>query len=323
MKKFGVLVAILMLPLVMATNFEISINDEQGDVGNPDIDIVKVWTTEEGGNVVFSMEVVGQINSAYAHTFTASSDGKSVMAGYSNGHAYYSSGTSFGKPEYSIDGNKLQIYIPSTIFSGWQDFKLSATASDHVETDFLYSRWDSGDESEKSTDPTKEKPTDISISVKITKVEYEFKKVDGGTKWYAKILIEGTTNGVDHVSLNFVTYYKNGSYDWGEWLRGPLEMKPGSFFGTEIIKFVFNSTEGNWNKWKFEMEGKYPVTEAEYKWAEKSDEVDKFAIYARAFKDAAETKWNQAKYETKPTFTTEGAKYGGTEEKKGTPGFEF
>mgnify|MGYP000648565671 CR=1 FL=1 len=140
-------------------------------------------------------------------------------------------------------------------------------------------------------------------------------------------MIEGTTNGVDHVSLNFITYYKNGSYDWGDWLRGPLEIQPGSFMGNEIIKFVFNSTEGNWNKWKLEMEGKYPVTEPNYQWVEDEKEVDKFVIYARAFKDEAETKWNQAKYETKPTFTTEGAKYemegGGGTEKKGTPGFEF
>jgi len=334
-KKFGVLAAILMLlPLAGATNFEMVINDDLGDVSNPDVDIVKAWTSMEGSYLVFHVKVAGKINEAYAYTFTAYTGGVN-KAGviFQSGTAYYTGESSGGMAEYTVEGDTLSIKVPYGVFSSWDDFSFSVITNDNAGTiDYaLPSNFDGGDSEDEGdhgdTDPAKETPTDTSISVKITNVEYKFEKVDNGQKWYAKALIEGTTSGVDHVSLCYVIYYKDGTYDVTEWMKGPFEMQPGSFFGSEIIKFIFNSTEGNWNKWKFELEAKYPVTEPDYQWVEKEKEVDKVVVYARAFKDAAETKWNQAKYETKPTFTSNGAEYtisgGETEGKKGIPGFEI
>ncbi len=334
-RKFGLLV-VMLLPLVGATNFEISINDKQGDVSNPDVDIVKAWTTVEGSYLVFHVKVAGKINEAYSYTFTAYTGGVN-KAGviFQSGTAYYSGDSSGGIAEYNVDGDTLSIKVPYGVFSSWDDFSFSVIANDNAGTiDYAIASdmgGDSGDEGDTGghgdTDPAKETPTDTSISVKITNVEYKFEKVDNGQKWYVKVLIEGTTSGVDHVSLCYVIYYKDGTYDVTEWMKGPFEIQPGSFFGSEIIKFIFNSTEGNWNKWKFELEAKYPVTEPDYQWVEKEKEVDRVVIYARAFKDAAETKWNQAKYETKPTFTSNGAEYTisgeETEGKKGISGFEI
>jgi hypothetical protein len=337
LRNFGLVVAMLMLlPLAGATNFEISIDDVQGDVNNPDVDIVKAWTSVEGSYLVFHVKVAGKINEAYAYTFTAYTGGVN-KAGviFQSGTAYYTGDSSGGIAEYTIDGDTLSIKVPYGVFSSWGDFSFSVITNDNAGTiDYAFpSDFDGGNDTDTGdntteTDPAKETPTDTTISVKITNVEYKFEKVDNGQKWYVKILIEGTTSGVDHVSLCYVIYYKDGTYDVTEWMKGPFEMQPGSFFGSEIIKFVFNSTEGNWNKWKLELEAKYPVTEPDYQWVEDEKEVDKVVIYARAFKDAAETKWNQAKYETKPTFTSNGAEYtisggGTTEEKKGIPGFEL
>jgi len=223
--------------------------------------------------------------------------------------------------------------MPYGMVSSWNSFTIKAVTHDNSgNTDWALSTEGGGEEgdggNEETTNPGDETPTDKSIDVKITSVKYSIEKSDGGTKWHTHVIIEGTTNGVDHVSLSFVTYYKNGSYDVSGWMKGPVEIQPGSFMGNEITTFFFNSTEGNWNKWKLEIDAKYPVTEPTYEWVDDSKEVDKFVIYARAFKDAEETKWNQAKYETKPSFTSNGAVYnmgGSSEENEGgkTPGFEM
>jgi len=339
-KLLSLLVVVAMLlPIAGATNFEISVDDPR-DVSNPDVDIVKAWTTVEGGYIVFHVKVAGKINEAYSYLFAAYKDGENVAGvAYQGGVAFYTGESSGGYAEYSIDGDTLSIKMPYGMFSSWDDFAFTVTANDGAgSVDYAIAgtieggdsgndgNGDTGDDGSREIDPSKETPTDKSISVKITKVEYNIEKVDNGQRWYARVLIEGTTSGVDHVSLCYVIYYKDGTYDVTEWIKGPMMLKPGSFMGNEIIKFVFNSMEGNWNKWKFEVEGKYPVTDPTYEWAEEK-EVDKVVIYARAFKDASETKWNQAKYETKPQFTSEGAKYeatseGGDEGGGKTPGFE-
>ncbi|MCD6572561.1 MAG: hypothetical protein J7K95_00500 [Thermoplasmata archaeon] len=63
----------------------------------------------------------------------------------------------------------------------------------------------------ESNDPTNEKPTDETIKVKITDISYNFVKKDGVVNAYTEI--KGITNGVDHVSLCYVIYYKDGTYD--------------------------------------------------------------------------------------------------------------
>ena len=63
----------------------------------------------------------------------------------------------------------------------------------------------------ESNDPAKEKPTDETIKVKITDISYNFVKKDGVVNAYTEI--KGITKGVDHVSLCYVIYYKDGTYD--------------------------------------------------------------------------------------------------------------
>ncbi len=46
----------------------------------------------------------------------------------------------------------------------------------------------------------------------------------------------------------------------GSWLKGPIEIGR-NWYGIEITKFFFSSTERNWNKWKFEMDARSPITE--------------------------------------------------------------
>lgn len=335
MALLGIACVMLVIPASNAVNFEITLNDATGDVSNPDIDITKLWTTVEGDKLVFHIKVAGEINDAYIYQVTASNGATEIGAIYSNGFAYFSGTTSAGQPEVSIDGDTLTMKMPYGLVSSWNAFSITGLAHDGAGTmDWATSGGgssggDNGGNEDGKTDPGDETPTDKSIDVKITKVQYSIEKVDNGQRWHTYILIEGTTSGVDHVSLSFVTYYKNGSYDASEWLKGPMEMEPGTFMENEITKFSFNSTEGNWNKWKLEMDIKYPITEPNYRWVEDSKEVDKFVIYARAFKDAQETKWNQAKYETKPYFTSSGATYessgesneGSSESGGGTPGF--
>lgn len=338
MKRVAIFIVLLLAIPAMATNFEKTIDDKKGDVTDKDIDIVKVWTEKQGDNLVFCMQVDGNIrkSGSYSYSFTAQSGTSTVIIGFATGIAYYQAETSSNyNIQYSIDGNTLRIYVPYSIFSDWQSFDLMAMASNGMNQDFVYEGYYGGENGgggyEKENDPTKEQPTDKSIYVKITKVRYEYKKVDNGEKWYVHVLIEGETNGVDHVSLNWVTYYKNGTHDWSTWIRGPFEFNPEEIppiAGVEYEKFYFNSTEGNWNKWKFELEGKFPVTQYEGEWVEKKNEVKEIYVYARAFKDKEETKWNQAYYKTTPKITEEGASFGVTstteeKEKSKTPGFEF
>ena len=92
----------------------------------------------------------------------------------------------------------------------------------------------------------------------------------------------------------------------------------------------FNKTSEEWKTWEFKINGSYP--ESNYDWLEtEGKEISKIVIYARAYKDAEGTKWNQCYKETKPSFSENTVSYGikGSENEneetksKGTPGFEF
>ncbi|HEC75885.1 MAG TPA: hypothetical protein ENI33_01325 [Thermoplasmatales archaeon] len=339
MKKIVYLIGIACLMVIMpasnAVNFEITVNDEEGDIGNANIDITKIWTTVEEDKLIFHIKVAGSIDNTCMYQVTASNGVTEIGTVYSHGVAYFAGTTSAGQPEVSINGNTLTMKLPYGMVSSWDAFSIVGVTRDDIgNTDWATSSGEGNDNDgdgnyeEGSINPGDENPTDKSIDVKITNVKYSIEKSDGGQKWHTQIAIEGTTNGVDHVSLSFVTYYKNGSYDVSEWLKGPIEISSGSFMGNEIIKFSFNFTEEKWKKWKLEMDIKYPVTEPDYRWVENKKEFDKFVIYARAFKDLEETKWNQASYETKPSFTSNGAVYNMNEDNNGdeggkTPGFEL
>jgi len=338
MKKVAIFITLLLaLPVVMATDFEKERNDVR-DANNADIDIVKVWSKVEGDKLAFYIKVAGNINPNYEYG-VGMNDGdqaNAVTVTYSNGQAGYAGGTSFGMAEYEINGDTIKLLIPFGIVSSWDNFYFVAFATDGQEWDYTTEDWSNegngGDDTTKTNDPTKEQPTDKSIEVKITKIVYDIKKVDNGQSWEVYLLVEGTTNGVDHVSLTYVTYYTDGTYDWTDWMKGPINVPPYSGYGVELRKFFFNSTEGNWNKWKFELDAKYPVTQyKEYEWAERKD-VKKVRVYARAYKDKEETKWNQAYYDTVPKMLSNGVSYTktistgsetGSEGKKKTPGFEL
>lgn len=342
MKKVAIFITLLLALPALAVDFEKTINDGKGDVQDADIDIVKVWTEKSGDDLVFCMQVNGKIRKigSYSYSFTAQSGTSTVIVAFASGIAYYQSGTSAEyNIKYSIDGNTLKIHVPYSLFSSWQSFSLMAMASNGMNQDFVYEGYyggnnegSGGSDTTKTNDPTKEQPTDKSIEVKITKIVYDIKKVDNGQSWEVYLLVEGTTNGVDHVSLTYVTYYTDGTYDWADWMKGPINVPPYSGYGVELRKFFFNSTEGNWNKWKFELDAKYPVTQyKEYEWAERKD-VKKVRVYARAYKDKEETKWNQAYYDTVPKMLSNGVSYTKTistgsetesEGKKKTPGFEL
>lgn len=323
MKKLLAILTIFLIPITTSINFEVELKDAKEDVTDKNIDIIRIWTEEKHNEIAFSMEIAGRIESENVYTFTASSNSEQIGITYVNQNAYYLSSTaSYGELEYSIDENIITIYVPFSIFSGWQEFHLAATTGNGKEVDYVYESWEGGNES-KVKDPSMENATDDSIKVSIKKVEYEIKKMDN--MWDIYFKIEGITNGVDHVSLNFIIYYKNGSHEYGEWLRGPFEIKPTAFSGNEIQEFRFNATEENWKKWEYVVKMKTQALE-EYEWAGKKD-VEKIRIYARAFKDADEEKWNQAYYDTKPEFSGNEVKYmeekKENEKKKGIAGFEF
>jgi len=334
----------IFLPLAMAANFEFHINDARGDVGNADIDIIQAGSNIKGSNLVFYMKVAGNINNEYAYWITATNGDEEVGAAYSQGDAFYVSGTSVGKPEYNISGDTISIELPLGIFSDWQHFSFQAFAGksymgEGQEFDYTSEIGDTGgnggnggnDGNENNTnnanDPTKGEATDKSIDVSITDVSYTVSK-ENANSVSGSVMVKGTTNGVDHVSLCFVVYYKNGTYDYGSWIVGPSEFHQ-SFGGYSINEF-FNSTGGNWNKWEFNISGTYPMSN--YNWVydmfKGESKVSKVVIYARAFKDAQETKWNQCHYDTIPSFSTKNISYKTASEQEGkgnskTPGFEF
>jgi len=354
MKKLVILLAVFaLLPTAMATNFEWSINDARGDVNDADIDITKAWTTEKDSNIVFHIQVAGKINNNYYYWIIATNGSEEVGAIYSGGYAIYSGSTyttSWGQPHTSIEnGNTLAIEIPAGIFSSWEHFAFQAFAGkgymmeggDFTQQvgDVGGNKGNEGGGNENNMDPVGANPTDKSISVKINNVKYRIEPADSNAV-KAYMYVDGTTSGVDHAAIDFVIYYKNGTHDYTSWIVGPI--KTSQAYGGYSIYIFFNSTSGSWNKWKYEMNMTYPTTQYEWLydiWKGKS-EVSKVVVYARAFKDAEETKWNQYKYETTPVFSTnavtygmsingnesnEGNEGGGSQEKEKskTPGFEF
>ncbi|MCD6146835.1 MAG: hypothetical protein J7J34_02395 [Thermoplasmata archaeon] len=348
MKKMAILLAFLMmLPVATAADFELEVNDAQGDVSNADMDVVQAWTTVEGNNLVFHMKVAGNINNAYSYSFELNDGSTDVGAVYSNGIGYYSGLSSAGQATAKINGNTLTLEVPYNAVSSlnastlqFRAFAGDATTNTWDYTSFVGGGGGGGGNGDNGVDalndPTKGGATDGSIDVAITDVDYSLNK-ENADYISGSIMVKGTTNGVDHVSLCFVVYYKNGTYDYGSWIVGPSEFHH-SLGGYSINEF-FNSTEGNWNKWEFNMSGTYPISN--YNWAydmlKGESEVSKVVVYARAFKDKEETKWNQASYETVPSFSADKVSYGtdlgGGEngeneennggEKSKTPGFEF
>jgi len=214
----------IFLPLAMAANFEFHINDARGDVGNADIDIIQAGSNIKGSNLVFYMKVVGNINSAYSYTFGLNDGSNDVGATYTSGIPYYVGISSGGQPAYNISGNELTMDVPysaiSQLNADTTTFKvIAADVTTHTVDYAVYTSGNGGnDRNENNTnnanDPTKGEVTDKSIDVSITDASYTLSK-ENANSISGSVMVKGTTNGVDHVSLCFVVYYKNGTYDYG------------------------------------------------------------------------------------------------------------
>jgi len=224
-KKLAVFTALpIFLPLAMAANFEFHINDARGDVGNADIDIIQAGSNIKGSNLVFYMKVVGNINSAYSYTFGLNDGSNDVGATYTSGIPYYVGISSGGQPAYNISGNELTMDVPysaiSQLNADTTTFKvIAADVTTHTVDYAVYTSGNGGnDRNENNTnnanDPTKGEVTDKSIDVSITDASYTLSK-ENANSISGSVMVKGTTNGVDHVSLCFVVYYKNGTYDYG------------------------------------------------------------------------------------------------------------
>ncbi len=325
MKWKAVIAGFIMLaaiPAAMADgNFVFNITDIKGDVSDASIDIVKAWTTVEGANLVIHLQVSGNINEGAMYAFWFEDGSNSVGVIYSDGTAMYSGSSSAGlSPPTNVNGNTLTITVP---YAGFTAGLNAATTSFRVvaqgggEVDYASyedggsggNGGNGGDENEDNQDPVGATPTDESISVKINTVKYKVEPaVSNAVKAY--VYVDGTTNGADHVAVDFVIYYKNGTHDYVSWIVGPLDIHQA--YGEYSIDVFFNSTSGNWNSWKYEMNMTYPTTQYAWLydiWKGKS-EVSKVVVYARAYKDEEETKWNQCKYETTPVFSADAVTYG-------------
>ena len=351
-KKYAMMGALIFASMILAAmpsfaltadDFNFSGTDPAGDVSDPNADLISAYASAEGDNVIFSLTVAGTIvanNSSYGYGFTVqSSNGAQMMITYTDGEAYYVMSMSYSVATYMISGSSLKIIVPMSAFSSFDDITVVTASVIADNAGDQIAMWGSGSgggsgggyEEEKCPDPTKETPTDTSISVDITQVKITFEKVDNGTKMHMSMMIKGTTSGVDHVSLNVVWYYKNGTHDWSwSWLRGPMSPPPFTPPGMVINEMSFQSTSGEWNTWELNIDITEPITYAErnYSSAEHISDVSKVRIYARAFADPEETQWNQAYYEFTPQITSNGESmtYDSTQESSsssgGIPGFE-
>ncbi|UCH89500.1 MAG: hypothetical protein JSV49_02300 [Thermoplasmata archaeon] len=169
--------------------------------------------------------------------------------------------------------------------------------------------------------PFTKTPTDTSIDVEISSATLSFQIQWDRDSFY--VLIKGTTSGVDHCKITFVSYYKDGSYDdWVYW-EEEIDMKE---FDDEIMEYMaeygfetwhFKPTSDNWTTWEYKLNSTFTYDEmnlTDFNDLDMSDLEEiydemipiKMEIYVRAYADAGETKWNQDMYEVKINRGTKG-----------------
>ncbi len=326
-RMYGTIGAIMLISMVLmampsyalsAEDFNFSGTDPAGDISDPNVDLTDASVIAVGDTVYLTMNVSGQImgndgNYTYGFAFVDTSTNQQLLVSFSNGNASYTNNNGISKILYNIDdGKTLILQVPISAFDAFSSISIvTATAMDSNDNEdmiMLQYSYNSGGSSggggsnEETPDPTTETPTDTSISVKITEVKMSFEKTSDG-QIHTIMHIKGTTSGVDHVALNTVFYYKNGTHDWGDWIVGPLEKPPVNPTGVTINEMYFNSTSGNWSTWELKLDVISPYSEQSYEHAIYVSNISKVRIYARAFADANETQWNQAYYEFTPSIT--------------------
>ncbi len=350
MAIFASLMAVSFSGISTPASYSFSYDDPAGDVTNANVDLTHVQASLEGSDVVFELTVSGNIvdSSEYSYMITVTSttdtsnySAPSAVITYMNGSAMYMGNGGYFSINATKSAGTLTIPVPSSSFQNFTGFYLSmasAVCTTDYTTDLIMpgltgsggseGSGGTGSEENHGTDPTTETPTDTSISVDITEVKIDIKKVDNGQNWQMKETVKGTTSGVDHVSLNFVAYFKNGTHVWSGWMKGPISPPSMNPPGMTVNEMSFNSTSGNWNTWELNIDIKVPVSTASDPMTAHTVDISKVRIYARAFADANETQWNQDYYEFTPSTSETSVSYDSTSSGGsgssggGIPGFE-
>ena len=139
-------------------------------------------------------------------------------------------------------------------------------------------------------DPKNENPTDDSISITINNVSFEIKDKGNG---FAEITLEvsGKTYGeVNHCGIAFITYFKNGTTNYGGvFVNGPINVPSED----APVKFIGTGVNGSWSTWRFYNhqtieKDKVGINESQLPY------VDSFMIWTRAYTDENGLLWNQS-----------------------------
>jgi hypothetical protein len=152
-----------------------------------------------------------------------------------------------------------------------------------------------GDDNEH---PSKQTPTDETIDIKIT--EAKFSEEKDGDILNVNILIKGTTSGVDHCAVMFIYHFKDGtSEDDYAWM-GEYNMKDDPVIKAEMEKqgftdsYLKDTSSGDWKSWELKIAGALNMSGQN---DDSGPEADYVEVYVRAYSDANENNWNQAKKE--------------------------
>ncbi len=303
-------------------DYEHTYSDVSGDVGNSDIDITSVSSTESGANVVLTVVVAGTID-----TTTASYMIDTIVDGVSGYTFIYSYGVASGtvSVDSDVSGSTLTFTVAKTALGATTSFDINyaQTSDSAYNMDFAGEGNGNGDNGgEETVDPSTETPTDTSISITMS-IDFDYE--EGDTTVTFDFSASGTTSGVHHCSLCSVTYYDDGTTEVSDWADGPI---PEYTWGGVTFKFV-STSDSDWKTWEYSYNGTMSKSDWEgSEWEEEGKEATKTIIYVRAYSDSAEENWNQASktvtFEEGGAVVTNGdGENGEKKEEKGfIPGFE-
>ncbi len=163
------IVSLLISGAASAIGYSMSRTDARGDVPNSAVDILEGSTKRSGNEIVFNIEVAGNIkessgNKNYNYMVYITEEKKqteNIYVTYSDGSAtwidYTGDSMSSGPADHSISGGTLEMRVSETLFSNMTDFNFWAYAtysnSETGETfaDYLRS-WDGTDTNGPSPD---------------------------------------------------------------------------------------------------------------------------------------------------------------------------
>jgi hypothetical protein len=165
-------------------------------------------------------------------------------------------------------------------------------------------------------DPSTETPTDTSIKVDITTVNWEYENKSGYV--YIDTTVKGTTDGVDRCEILIINHFNDGTKDEDYYWEGKYEADGFKWGDDDYTYNHFKETSANWKTWEFRIKGKSKITN-ETNTERYPTEVE---VWVRAFGDETEQNWNQV---TKTTSVVIKGLDGGDGDDDGggfLPGFE-